>query len=225
MLIAMIIYNNPLYFVQIFARGGFWTILDTICQSVGQCFLMMYPLITLGGFITRKITISGFYLPRFILAGLYSFTYLAVNIYLEIESILDPARTLTSYPFFRWMVALMAVFYAFWLIWFFYNVARVFVVTKQHPKAIKGRYRVLVGSLIVMTVVFQVFVLIATINPEARTKIVKVGVIWIANITVWMMSIWFMPSRSDRVTSTQVTGALHPKKGAPHEMQKMDIYG
>ncbi|KAA6375496.1 MAG: hypothetical protein EZS28_028976 [Streblomastix strix] len=229
MLSAMIIYNNPLYIGQIFQRGGFFTIFDSICASIGQCFMMLYPLVVLGGFISRKITFFSFYLLRIILCVLYSFTYLSMNIYLEIESILDPSRSLQSYPFFRWMVGIMIFLYALWLIFFFYNVARVFVVTKQHPKAIKGRYRVLVGALIIVTVIFQGFVLVQTIMRENRIRMVRVGVVWIANVLVWMMSVWFMPSRSERVTSTQVTGALHPKKGkSSQEMQnsgQLDITG
>ncbi|KAH7824156.1 putative Wnt-binding factor required for Wnt secretion [Monocercomonoides exilis] len=211
-MIATIVMDNPLFGFILIYRGGVFSIIDNILNVIGVCFLMLYPLVALGGFITTKMTCRGFFFPRCILILVYGAMLLVVNIYQTIKSIKYPTTTLRDVPGY-FVFNFIAIFlYIIWLIWFLYNLIRVFVVTKQHPRAIKGRYRAVICFVVLFSLGFHVLVTIESFDFSIFSGINPVAKVWVANCFCWMMAIVFMPTRAERMTSTTIEGAMHPKQ-------------
>lgn len=211
LLIFLILLDNPVYAFTLFYRGGVFSIINDVLDTIGVCFMMLYPLVALGGFITSKMSCCGFYLPRCVLILLYGVFRLIVQIFLSVQSLLDPMSTLNDVPGFRVFNILSSVIYAIWLIWLLYCIIRVFVVAKQHPRAIKGRYRAVILFIVLFNLAFHGLVAAESLRGADQTGAHGVAKMWVANCFGWMMCLFFLPSKQQRMTSTSISGALHPK--------------
>ena len=99
-----------------------------------------------------------------------------------------------------------------WALWFIYTVIRCYVVARQHPRAIKGRYRYFVFFVIAAT-----FLYIATLflqNFYGATLAARLSLIShvVAGSFGIVLMLWLAPTNAPRSTSTTLQGALHPKE-------------
>ncbi|KAK2963505.1 putative Wnt-binding factor required for Wnt secretion [Blattamonas nauphoetae] len=223
LMIITLIYTNPLYALVFTGRGGFWHILDHIFLEVGKCFFMLYPLVLLGGFITNKPKILSFYLPRITLIVVYGLLDLSVLIFLAIQQFLDYETELRNIGAFRVVAVSASIFYIIWFFWLGYSVIRVFVVARQHPTAIKGRYQAFIVMVVLAFIVYHAFNLMQQISPSSFEQFYAVGMHWIGVPIACYISILFTPSRMPRTTKTSIKIALHAKRTAPSNEGNQEV--
>lgn len=219
----LIIYDNPLFALQIYYSDYILASLDNFFTALFFSFSMFYTLVILGGFITRKTTVIFFVVPRFILA----LAFLVFFSFFLITSLSVPfiQEALDSNPFYRTgFAAVSLVFFLIWALWFLYTVVRVVVISKQHPKAIKGRYRFFAIYIIVMIVLFLSVIFASPFVPSERYRD-WLG-LWghtIADVFGWIMMVWLSSTRLPRVTSTTLHGAMRPKKKAGESDEDKEV--
>ena len=211
LMVGVIIYNNPVYIFVLFYRGSFWSIVDEILSMFGVCTMMLYPLVVLGGFITSHLKVSSFYLPRLVVILLYFIFELVVEIYPTIQSRLDPDVDVYSLTVFRVFNGLSIAVYAVWIIFFVYTLQRCIIVIKQHPKAIKGRYRAVIFWIAFVCIVYHLIQAVSGMLEGVSRGAWELVRSWLASILAFSMGIFFLPSNKPRQTSTTISSALHPK--------------
>ena len=209
LMVGVIIYNNPVYIFVLFYRGSFWSIVDEILSMFGVCTMMLYPLVVLGGFITSHLKVSSFYLPRLVVILLYFIFELVVEIYPTIQSRLDPDVDVYSLTVFRVFNGLSIAVYAVWIIFFVYTLQRCIIVIKQHPKAIKGRYRAVIFWIAFVCIVYHLIQAVSGMLEGVSRGAWELVRSWLASILAFSMGIF--PSNKPRQTSTTISSALHPK--------------
>lgn len=178
---------------------------------IGISFMMFYPLATLGGFITSKLTFLGFYVPRLVIILIYFALQLVVEIYLGVQTRLNPDVDVFSLGVFRVFAALGTIIFLIWAVYFIYTLQRCVIVIKQHPKAIKGRYRSVILFIALYTIVFHIIQLLSGIIRFSNRGAIDCVRNFIGATFSVMMGILLLPTNRDRMTSTTLEGALHPK--------------
>lgn len=173
--------------------------------------MMFYPLATLGGFITSKLTFLGFYVPRLVIILIYFALQLVVEIYLGVQTRLNPDVDVFSLGVFRVFAALGTIVFLIWAVYFIYTLQRCVIVIKQHPKAIKGRYRSVILFIAIYTIVFHIIQLLSGIIRFGNRGAIDCVRNFIGATFSVMMGILLLPTDRERMTSTTLEGALHPK--------------
>ncbi|KAH7832353.1 putative Wnt-binding factor required for Wnt secretion [Monocercomonoides exilis] len=219
-----ILFDNPIFFLSVTLKSIVVSVFDCIFSSLFLSFSMVFILTLLGGFITRKTTFKGFVLPRMIYAGIF---YIFYQI-LSITEISDPVvERYLNETYAQTAIAIVSlVLVLIWAMWFLYTCIRCFVVSRQHPRAIKGRYRVFVIYVIVVCAMFMTCLIGSPFLGGRGRAIMSLASHCIAAVFGWMLMIWLAPTSAERVTSTTLHGALNPKAGTrAQEMSSIDTDG
>lgn len=224
-LIFAMILQDPLFIFQIFIKGGVFEVIDAVLQAAAESYYMLYPLIILSGFITRSPRVCTFYIPRMVLVVLYGGLRIGVIIFINIESFLvNPTSSLTDFGAFNFFRVASAILFLIWVLWLMYAITRTIVVSKQHPRIIKGRYRVMIGFIIFFELAFHGLMVASVVWASFLTRVVTISLIWIGSFFAVYMGIFFMPCPYDRVTSTSISIAFHAKDGKKKSSKAKAVY-
>lgn len=224
-LIFCIVYDNPLVPFQMHYPSFILSGIDSFFFSAFIAFAMFYVLLVLGGFINKKTSIKYFILPRL----LFSCVVFVVHVAYELSQLSAPIiagmrdRT-TVVEVLRYVDFGMDILF---LMWFGYTVVRIFVISRLHPLAVKGRYRayvlfvILVFLIYVVMVVFTQFVLI---NKKDIQYLLLIS-LTCANAFGWILTVWLMPTSFGRITRITLTQSLRPQKSGGKKDYTLDAEG
>ncbi|KAK2943356.1 putative Wnt-binding factor required for Wnt secretion [Blattamonas nauphoetae] len=207
--IAAIIHDNPLYALQFGFSAFALSVLDALFSSFFNASIMLYLLIILGGFITRKPTFLKFTLPRLILIIIYFICDAVSAITTLSDQTIDAIANNTIVQ--TTASILLMIVYVIWAFWFLYTVVRCIVIARKHDRAIKGRYRVFViylvvnGIIIMLPIAFQRFF---GISIRSQMNLV---LRMTADLFIWILLIWLAPTRREKSTRRSIHTALNPK--------------
>ena len=153
--------------------------------------------------------LSSFVMPRLLFASLYFITDLIENVIRTVSPDID---RLTQKQYVNSGLAIFnIILIVIWALWFIYSIIRCYVVSRQHPRAIKGRYRYFVFFVIVSSILYIAALFLQTIfGAELAGRLQLIAHV-IAGAFAVVLLIWLSPSSSPRTTSTTLQGALHPK--------------
>ncbi|KAA6377921.1 MAG: hypothetical protein EZS28_026550, partial [Streblomastix strix] len=209
--IAVFFFDDALiYLLQVELETFALAVLDTLFQSAFLAFAMSFVLCVLGGLITRKTTFIWFVLPRLLLSGVFFVFDVAVGMSRlsdhRIDVLLGDRYVMAAIDVIRLVVGLC------WVFWFIYTVIRCYVVSRQHARAIKGRYRVYVIFIVVAVALFiSLLMVAASQRRNVRNYLNTVSHTMVGAFT-WMMLLWMSPTKLSRQTRTSITGAMRPKE-------------
>ncbi|KAA6399081.1 MAG: hypothetical protein EZS28_005388 [Streblomastix strix] len=187
--IAIFFFDDALiYLLQVELETFALAVLDTLFQSAFLAFAMSFVLCILGGLITRKTTFVWFVIPRLLLSGIFFVFDVAVGMSRLSDHRIDV------------------------LLGDRYTVIRCYVVSRQHARAIEGRYRVYVIFIVVAVALFISLLLVAASQPRNVRNYLNTVSHTMVGVFTWMMLLWMSPTKLSRQTRTSITGAMRPKE-------------
>lgn len=231
--IFTLILDNPLYAVELVVKAYFLSIIDSFFSAFFLSFAIFYILVVLGGFITRSTSTCYFILPRLFLSFIFLVFFLLFLIFrLSVPSI--ASSSLNTPPCLNFTLYSTLAVFGIFLVWLFYTYVRVIVISRKHPKAIKGRYRVYVIVIMVVTVLYIGYVCVSSFfsgfdesDSTAALKNKISNYLELTSHTIvdafgWLQMIWLCPTVSIRRTSTTLQESMAPKKKKTNSSKQGD---
>jgi len=204
LLVALLLFNNPVFPIEILTRGWFPQFLDIIFTVTFIFVVLLFILVIIDGvkLEERERTFKSFYLTKLLLIGLLWISAISVLTWAEYNEILDPTVTVdndsTIVTLLEVCVGIALLSYLFWIT---YSTCRAF--SMDNKKAfLKRRIRFfLFFSLLVVLIIVLGILFDAYQHPNNAAEFLVFTSI--SNLYVYVLAIVYLPSKDQDVAYTR----------------------
>jgi hypothetical protein len=141
--------------------------MDESLNSISIAVSSFYGLVMLHSFIAVRYKFLRSYIPRLILVILVAGLNIFIVVYVDNVTIIDFNKSRYT-EFLKPFQIVFGCLLTFWGLWFLYSFMRIVIITKHHPNLIPGRFRLVVGVIVLYELVIQGVVFVTVIWPSLR---------------------------------------------------------